>query len=394
MAGRQKLTEELFEAALTLKATERSAFLDEVCNGDSELRHTVEDMLAEDARAGSFLLRLPVDFLPGAGNNGASIREKVSCQEEYDSSSAEKLTGRLSPGQVLNDRFFIVRFIAKGGMGEVYEAEDRFLQGARIALKTILPRFANDPSLQQRFEREIALAREVVHPNLCPIYDIFHCDEEQPGFLFLTMKLLAGETLTARLKRPGVISVEEGTAILRQLVAGLAAIHSEGVIHCDIKPNNIMLDGTGPDVRLFITDFGLARASESETILLLGETAIAGTPHYMAPELLLGQPPNQASDVFALGVVLHEVFTGHRPSKSLDTYSVHVGPQLESSNIQLPCVQLVTQFLDSDPKRRCEAFEHALDWIAPNFLRSQQARQWWYRHCFGAKIKSLSTWSM
>src|SRR5262245_8522191 len=128
MAGRQKLTEELFEAALTLKATERSAFLDKVCNGDSELRHTVEDMLAEDARAGSFLLRLPVDFLPGVGNNGAPISEKVSCQEEYDSSSAEKLTGRLSPGQVLNDRFFIVRFIAKGGMGEVYEAEDRFLQ--------------------------------------------------------------------------------------------------------------------------------------------------------------------------------------------------------------------------------------------------------------------------
>ncbi|HEX3471921.1 MAG TPA: protein kinase, partial [Silvibacterium sp.] len=101
------------------------------------------------------------------------------------------------PGQILNERFVIVRFIAKGGMGEVYEAEDPFLQGVHVALKTILPHMADDPALQQRFEREVLLAREVTHPNLCPIYDIFHREQPPPSFLFLTMKLLPGETLAA-----------------------------------------------------------------------------------------------------------------------------------------------------------------------------------------------------
>ncbi len=149
-------------------------------------------------------------------------------------------------------------------MGEVYEAEDSFLQGVQVALKTILPQIADDPDLQQRFEREVLLARQVNHPNLCPIYDIFHCHQPPPSFLFLTMKLLPGETLATRLRRTTSVSIAEGVAILKQMAAGLAAIHAAGIIHRDIKPNNIMLDGTGPDVRLCITDFGLARAYESE----------------------------------------------------------------------------------------------------------------------------------
>ena len=122
--------------------------------------------------------------------------------------------GRLKPGQVLIDRFVIVRFIAKGGMGEVYEAEDRFLQGVHVALKTILPQIADDPASRQRFEREVLLAREVSHPNLCPIYDIFHCEQSPANFLFLTMKLLPGETLAARLRRTASIPIAEGLAIL------------------------------------------------------------------------------------------------------------------------------------------------------------------------------------
>lgn len=360
----QNWTEDLFEAALTLTTTERSAFLDRACSGSSELRHIVEDMLAEDERAGSFLMRPPLDLLAESEKNGVSMSEKGSALEECNSPSTHTLTGRFSPGQVLNDRFVIIRFIAKGGMGEVYEAEDRFLRGVHIALKTILPHIAGDPDLRQRFEREVVLAREVIHPNLCPIYDLFHCDDEQPGFVFLTMKLLAGETLAARLKRSGAILVEERTAILRQMLAGLAAIHDAGIIHCDIKPNNIMLHGTGRDVRLFITDFGLARACKPETTPL-NEVTLAGTPRYMAPELFLGKQPNQSSDIFALGVVLHELFTGQNPSMIPDSYSVISRPQLKSSNMSLSCVQLVTEFLDADPGRRCEAFERALDKSLP-----------------------------
>ena len=127
--------------------------------------------------------------------------------------------GRLNPGQVLMGRFLILRFIAKGGMGEVYEVQDRFLQGVHVALKTILPQIADDPALRQRFEQEVLLAREVSHPNLCPIYDIFHCD--QPAdFLFLTMKLLAGETLASRLRRTASLPIAEGFAIFKQMAAG------------------------------------------------------------------------------------------------------------------------------------------------------------------------------
>ena len=175
MAGQPELVEQLFESALALKPADREAFLDQVCSHDPELRRTVEELLAEDARAGSLLEHPPLDFLD----------HPVGC-----SSSANTVTGddnailslppagQLKPGQILIDRFVIVRFIAKGGMGEVYEAEDGFLQGVHVALKTILPQFADNPALRQRFEREVLLAREVSHPNLCPIYDIFH--GEQP----------------------------------------------------------------------------------------------------------------------------------------------------------------------------------------------------------------------
>lgn len=368
MVDRQQLTEHLFEAALALKPIQRSALLDEACKGDCELRHMVEDLLAEDVRAGSFLLHPPLG-LPGKNMmNGASTADKAAFFEDADALLGDTPAGRFSPGQLLIDRFVIIRFIAKGGMGEVYEAEDRFLQGAHIALKTILPHIADDPALQQRFEREVLLARKVIHPNLCPIYDIFRSEEPQPGFLFLTMKLLAGETLAERLKRPGAISVGEGEAILKQMVAGLAAIHSAGIVHRDIKPNNIMLDGTGQDVQLFITDFGLARAFESEATLW-GNGATAGTPDYMAPELFLGQPPTQASDLFALGVVLYQVFTGQKPTIAPDGSVLTVCHELISSKLPLACVQLITHCLDHGPKRRCEAFEHAVDLFASNFAR-------------------------
>jgi hypothetical protein len=201
MAIQPEVVEQLFEAALALKPTEREAFLDQVCSHDPELRRTVEELLAEDANAGSLLEHPPFDFLgqpvmrpPRASGTTGSI-------DESEIPPSPLPAGRLNPGQVLIDRFVIVRFIAKGGMGEVYEAKDSFLQGVHVALKTILPQIADDPALQQRFEREVLLAREVSHPNLCPIYDIFHCEQPPANFLFLTMKLLPGETLAARATR-------------------------------------------------------------------------------------------------------------------------------------------------------------------------------------------------
>ena len=325
MASQPELVEQLFEAALALKPADREAFLDQVCSHDPELRRTVEELLAEDARAGSLLEHPPFDFL------GHAVGCSSSRQHDrfLDDNAILPLppAGQLKTGQVLIDRFVIIRFIAKGGMGEVYEAEDRFLQGVHVALKTILPQIADDPALRQRFEREVLLAREVSHPNLCPIYDIFHGEQPPANFLFLTMKLLPGETLAARLRRTAPIPIAEGLAILKQMAAGLAALHAAGIIHRDIKPNNIMLDGAGSEVRLCITDFGLARAHEAEPSLS-GKGLVAGTPDYMAPELYLGRPPSQASDLFAFGVVLHQVFTGQKPAVAPDSSSVIASPRL------------------------------------------------------------------
>jgi tetratricopeptide (TPR) repeat protein len=377
MAGQRELVEQLFEAALALKPAEREAFFDRMCSGDPGLRRMVEDLLADDARAGSFLRHPPLAFLDNANGSRRPVAEETRPIEGNKNSSGTPHAGRLQRGQTLLDRFVVVRFIAKGGMGEVYEAEDRFLQGVHVALKTILPHIAGDPDSQQRFEREVLLAREVSHPNLCPIYDIFRCEQPPPRFLFLTMKLLPGETLAARLQGTKPISIEEGLAILRQMAAALAAIHDAGIVHRDIKPNNIVLDGVGKDVRVFITDFGLARAYEAETTLS-SKGMVAGTPGYIAPELLLGHSPSQASDLFAFGVVLHEIFTGQKPSVAPDNSSVAVSPRLNASGAPSFCVQLVKECLSSEPKRRCDAFAQALHEL--NVKR--QARGFWTRRRF------------
>jgi serine/threonine protein kinase/tetratricopeptide (TPR) repeat protein len=386
MAIQPESVEQLFEAALALKPTEREAFLVRACGDDPELKRTVEGLLAEDAQAGSLLEQPPLEFLHQAavyphrldGTTGSIENAAVSFLPP-------PAAGRLKPGQVLIDRFLIVRFIAKGGMGEVYEAEDAFLQGVHIALKTILPHIADEPAWRKRFEREVLLAREVSHPNLCPIFDIFHCDQTPPSFLFLTMKLLPGETLATRLQSAGSISTADGLAILQQMAVGLAAIHAAGIVHRDIKPNNILLDGTGPNMRLYITDFGLARVFESEQSLS-GKGLVAGTPDYMAPELFLGQPPSQASDLFALGVVLHQVFTGQKPTPAPDSSSVVVSPRLNAASVPPSCVQLIVECLNRNPKRRCQAFERELSSLNIKYPTSEL---WTRRRFTGAAIAAI-----
>jgi eukaryotic-like serine/threonine-protein kinase len=383
MASSSEFVEQVFEAALACEPAEREAFLDEACAGDPKLRGTVEELLAADARAGSFLEHSPFDFLDQANDCLPGARTTGSIHA--DELSPAPASGRFKPGQVLLDRFVIVRFVAKGGMGEVYEAEDSFLQGVHVALKTILPHIAGDPALQQRFELEVLLAREVSHPNLCPIYDIFHCAQPPPDFLFLTMKLVRGETLAARLRGATPLSIAEGLAILNQMASGLAAIHAAGIVHRDIKPNNIMLDGSGSEVRVCITDFGLARAHEAEPSMS-GAGLVAGTPDYMAPELYQGRPPSQATDLFAFGVVLHQVFTGQKPTFVAENLPVIVSPRLNNSGVPSFCVQLIVGCLDRDPEPRCQAFERVLD----SLHLKHRPREWWSRRRFaGAGLAAL-----
>ena len=184
MPDQVELAEQIFLAALEVEPAERGGLLEKLCGQDARLRRRVEDMLADNERAGSFLEHPPIEFLDEATLD-SSRRGNDTDYSGMEAFSPPEPDGGLKPGQILNDRYVIVRFIAKGGMGEVYEAEDPYLQNVHVALKTILPHIADDPASQQRFEREVLLAREVTHPNLCPIYEIFHCEEPPARQLFV-----------------------------------------------------------------------------------------------------------------------------------------------------------------------------------------------------------------
>jgi serine/threonine protein kinase/Flp pilus assembly protein TadD len=351
MASQRQIVEEIFGAALDLDPEQRSIFVAHACRESPELQPLVEELLLENERAGSFLEK-PLLQLPGnTAENNSATREPPHSSESHQ--PAKPSASRFKFGETLGDRFIVVRFIARGGMGEVYEVEDTFLQGTHVALKMILPHAAIDSAMERRFEQEVLLARKVIHANLCPIYEIFHCEKPSPPFSCLTMKLLPGETLATRLMQSELIPRDEAVAICIQLISGLAAIHAAGVIHRDIKPNNVMLDHRGSGIHVWITDFGLARLYESE-MTLASTGAVAGTPGYIAPELIKGQLPSQASDIFALGVVMHEIFVGEKPN----TPGV-VSATLKAKGTPSDFVHLITEFLAGDPKRRCVAFEKA-----------------------------------
>ena len=346
MRQQRQSVEKLFGDALDMAPEARGAFLDAACRDEPELKNLVEHLLMEDERAGSFLRKPIVDF----------VTTTDTTAERASNPQAASACARFNTGDMIAGRFLVVRFIARGGMGEVYEVEDHLLQRSRVALKMILPEIAADAEASHRFMQEVLLARQVSHPNLCQIYEIFRCDEGQSPFLFLTMKLLAGETLDSCLRNGLLIPRDEALEIFRQMIAGIAAIHAAGIIHRDIKPTNVMLDRSGNRVRVSIMDFGLARRYESEATILKPRV-IAGTPGYLAPELMMGQRPSRATDIFALGVLLHQVITGERPIESADGISQIPGPSLANAPLPASYLHAIQEFLSDNPLVRCRAFE-------------------------------------
>jgi len=313
MEDLQEHVEQIFVTALGLDPSKRAAYLQNACGNSPEVKARVEKMLQDDEQAGSFLEHPLFDHL-----SPDVIRDEYIPPQDTDAGTGDATCTRpydpqFKSGDILFDRFQVVRFIARGGMGEVYEVADSQLRGVHVALKTVLSQYAADPLMQERLQREVLNAREVVHLNLCPIYDIFHWNRPEGRLTFLTMKLLAGETLSARLARMGPLPDLEASTIIRQVGAGLSAAHDAGILHRDIKAANIILDGFGEKVYACVTDFGLARAALIETTgLTIG--GVAGTPGYMAPELFYGGSPSKASDVFSFGVVIFQILTGKLPS--------------------------------------------------------------------------------
>ncbi|HLV89351.1 MAG TPA: protein kinase [Candidatus Sulfotelmatobacter sp.] len=208
--------------------------------------------------------------------------------------------GRFLPGRLIAGRYRIIALLGKGGMGEVYRADDLTL-GQAVAIKFLPEEATRDEGLRERFRNEVRVARRVSHPNVCRVYDVGEVD----GQTFFTMEYVDGEDLASLLRRIGRLPEDKAIDIARQLCAGLAAAHIKGVLHRDLKPANVMLDGRGQAV---IMDFGLAGVADD----IRGPEVRSGTPAYMAPEQLEGREVSPRSDIYALGLVLYEVFTGKR----------------------------------------------------------------------------------
>jgi serine/threonine-protein kinase len=258
---------------------------------------------------------------------------------------------RFTPGSIVAGRYRLVALLGRGGMAEVYRADDLTLNQT-VALKFLPPTdlAAHTPEANARLERlhnELRLARQVSHKNVCRLYDLGDAD----GRRFLTMEYVDGEDLASLLRRIGRIPEDKALQIARQLCAGVAAAHERGVLHRDLKPNNVMIDGEG-NVR--ITDFGIATATGQ------AGTDIAGTPQYMAPEQLTGHRASIRSDIYALGLILFEIFTGRRVHEAKTIADIRHAN--ETGTVTLPSSivrdidpaveRVILRCLERDPDRR------------------------------------------
>lgn len=290
---------QLFLTALDLPVEERAAFVERETAGDPGLRKTVNDMLAEHEE----------------GLEPSQLNPSSRCV--------------FQDGDIVAGRFRIRRFIARGGMGEVYEAEDLCLRAHRLALKTMRQELMATEEARERFRREILIAKTLSHENLCRVFDLVehHLPPDSAGgaprvIPCLTMELVRGESLAHYLQRCRPLGLETALILAHQIGAGLDALHSHGVIHRDLKPSNIMVserrDGT---LRTVVTDFGLAKVKDVESELYESLADVqAGAPFFMAPELLSGGTPSVASDLYAFGLIIDELVT---TSRAFAVSSIH-----------------------------------------------------------------------
>jgi Tol biopolymer transport system component len=308
--------------ALDLPAAERASFVRESAEDDPELLAELLRLVAENDRDTEMLSH---PALVGIGT----------------------LDGRDGPryhlDTVLANRFRIVRFIARGGMGEVYEAEDLDL-GGRVALKAIRRRIAPDDDLLALFKREIQLARQVTHPNVCRIFDLVHDQDTETGqaTMLLSMELLEGQTLSDHLEQHGPFAFRNALPLIEEISAGLQAVHDVGIIHGDLKPANVMLASQPgePRPRAVVMDFGLASPAAQDspdTSLIRGRT-----PEYSAPEQAQGAPLTTATDVYCLALVVGEMLGVPRQAR--------LKPDAE----RMPSrwARVLRRCLDNDPARR------------------------------------------
>src|ERR1041384_422173 len=289
---RWQRVKEIFEGALGRHGAERESFLEDACDGNTEVREEVESLLRSYEVAGSFM------------------EEPAVAQAAGDLAHEQKLT----PGQRVK-HYQIVNLIGEGGMGEVYLATDTIL-GRRVALK-VLPAFvSNDPERLRRFTQEARAASRLSHPNVCVVHEIGETDDGRP---FIAMEYVEGVTLRQRIRNQAV-KLNDVLDIAIQIADGLTAAHEAGIVHRDIKPENIIIR---PEGYVKILDFGLAKLTERHNslttttmpTLLFHSTpgVVIGTAAYMSPEQARGVDVDERTDIWGLGVVLYEMASGRAP---------------------------------------------------------------------------------
>jgi len=283
-----------------------------------------------------------------ASKTPASRTPSSGSRISSSTSSSHGIDCRFTPGTLLAGRYRIVSMLGKGGMGEVYRADDLTLE-QQVALKFLPDSIAANESALARFRNEVRIARQVSHPNVCRVYDLGEID----GMVFLSMEYVDGEDLGSLLRRIGRLPADKALEITRKLCAGLAAAHEKGVLHRDLKPSNVMLDSRG---QVLLTDFGLAGLADHMT----GAEVRNGTPQYMAPEQLAGKEVTIRSDIYSLGLVFYETFTGKRPFEAT-TLAELIRVQTEATPVSLttlvrdldPAVErVILRCLDPEPSKR------------------------------------------
>jgi eukaryotic-like serine/threonine-protein kinase len=344
---RWQQVDEIFQAAIELKAEERPAFVERACAGDEELRREVESLITADEQGLSFVDEPAFQLAAGLLATGEP---------------------ELAEGQTLG-HYEVAGLIGRGGMGEVYLAKDKLLN-RRIALKLLPADYTRNKDRLRRFQQEAQAASALNHPNILTIYELGQVNGQQ----FMATEFVEGETLRQLMKRGGQ-SVGEALDITIQIAGALSAAHRAGIIHRDIKPENIMLR---PDGYVKVLDFGLAKLTQQEERTPKPietdktETSsglVMGTVKYMSPEQARGQSVDLRSDIFSLGVVLYEMVTGHAPFKGEDASHL-VGSILKDEPGPLTqyapdapeeLQRIVSKALSKDKARRYRTAEDLLD---------------------------------
>lgn len=346
--GRSARLSQWFDKAVHLSTPEREALIEEV-------RRTDGDQLADDL----------ADRLEASGEATESLGDWPVPGSEP---STLDETAAFREGEMILGRFRIVRALGRGGMGEVYEAQDEEL--GPVALKTIRRDLLGDRAMLRRFKQEVQLARQVTSPHVCRIHELFLLPNDGPDdgkhrvAAFLTMELLAGTTLAQRIERCP-LPWKEAEPIAIELCQGLEALHTVGLVHRDLKPANTMLAQRGSMTQAVVMDLGLALRPEEarkDGSRLTHAGRIVGTPQYMAPEQLRGAKVSFATDIYALGLVLYEMTTGQRPFGAAPTFETSEmrrkrPPPVSSIQPGLPprLDRVIEKCLEFEPRDRFES---------------------------------------